>query len=196
MDTPKRVGIYGGSFSPIHLAHITLAQYLIDNNFVDEVWLMVSPQNPLKSEDFLYPEALRIEMAELATAHLPLVKVSDFECHLPKPTYTVKTVDALRTAYPDVEFALLVGGDNWLIFDKWRESERLLTMCSLLVYPRPGYPISAEETTNMPLNVTYLADAPQMNMSSSEIREVLEQGGDCSDTLHPDVDKKLREFFK
>lgn len=194
MATPKRVGIYGGSFSPIHLAHTALAQYLIDNDYVDEVWLMVSPQNPLKTAHFLYPEALRIEMAELATAHLPQVKVSDFECHLPKPTYTVKTLDALRAAYPDVELALLVGGDNWLLFDKWRESERLLTMCSLLVYPRPGYPISSAEIAKMPSMVTYLADAPQMNMSSTEIREVFEQGGDCSDKLHPSVEAKLRTY--
>ncbi|HXK74949.1 MAG TPA: nicotinate (nicotinamide) nucleotide adenylyltransferase [Bacteroidaceae bacterium] len=195
MATSKRVGIYGGSFSPIHLAHTILAQYLIDHGYVDEVWLMVSPQNPLKSTHFLYPESLRIEMAQMATAHLPKVKVSDFECHLPKPTYTVFTMDALCTEYPEVEFTLLVGGDNWRLFDRWREGERLLSLCKLLVYPRPGFLLSDEEIAALPSSVTYLADAPLMNMSSTEIRQAIEAGESCQDTLHPDVEKRLHEYM-
>ena len=116
----RKVGLFGGSFDPVHRGHLALAQYLLECGAVEEVWLMVSPLNPLKSGTQLSPDAERLEMARLAAADVPGVVVSDFELHLPRPSYTWRTLRALREAHPDIEFSLIVGADNWLVFDRWQ----------------------------------------------------------------------------
>ena len=134
----RKVGLFGGSFDPVHRGHLALAQYLLECGAVEEVWLMVSPLNPLKSGAQLSPDAERLEMARLAAADVPGVVVSDFELHLPRPSYTWRTLRTLREAHPDIEFSLIVGADNWLVFDRWQHPEEILAHHRLLVYPRPG----------------------------------------------------------
>ena len=131
-----KVGIFGGSFNPIHLGHTALAAYICEQGLVDEVWLMVSPQNPLKRNLTLLDEQDRLTMARLAVASYPMLKASDFEFTLPRPSYTYHTLQALREAYPDCEFSLIIGEDNWQCFDRWYRGKDIARETPIIVYPR------------------------------------------------------------
>ena len=133
-----RTGIFGGSFNPIHNGHISLARQLREKAGLDEVWLMVSPQNPLKATADLLDDESRMEMARLAVAGKKGIIASDYEMHLPKPSYTWNTLQALKQDYPDREFVLMIGGDNWALFDKWYRADDIRNEFQIIVYPRRG----------------------------------------------------------
>ena len=173
------VGIFGGSFDPVHRGHLALVQYLLAQGVVEEVWLMVSPLNPLKSSFHLSPDDVRLDMARTAAAEVPGLRVSDFEMHLPRPSYTWRTLRALRAAYPATEFSLIIGADNWVNFSRWAHHDDLLAEYPLLVYPREGYPISPE---TLPTTVQ-LIDAPLFPFSSTNIRARLSTGEDVEEML-------------
>ena len=136
-----RTGIFGGSFNPIHNGHISLAQQLRKRAGLDEVWLMVSPHNPLKQSADLLDDNLRMEMARLALEGVEGIVASDYEMHLPKPSYTWNTLQALSKDYPDREFVLLMGGDNWALFNRWYHHEDIAANYQIFVYDRtPGEP--------------------------------------------------------
>lgn len=183
-----RIGIFGGSFDPIHAGHVALARYALEHAGLDEVWLMVSPRNPLKESGPVASDADRLEMARLAVAGEPGIYVSDFEFSLSKPSYTWLTLESLRTAYPGHLFSLIIGGDNWANFGKWKNPEKILREFGVIVYPRPGErhdaPIQSE--------AVMLEGAPQMDVSSTEIRRLLSSCTPAAEvrlcrTLHPDV---------
>ena len=138
-----RVGLFGGSFNPIHNGHISLAKHLKKKAGLDEVWLMVSPQNPLKQTSDLLDDKLRLQMARLAVENVEGIVVSDYEMHLPKPSYTWNTLQALSKDYPDYEFVLMIGGDNWQLFDRWYRAEDIKANYEIVAYTRtpgdPGY---------------------------------------------------------
>ena len=138
-----RTGIFGGSFNPIHNGHISLARQLKEKAGLDEVWLMVSPQNPLKQSADLLDDEKRLQMARLALDGVDGIVVSDYEMHLPKPSYTWNTLQALTKDYPDREFVLMIGGDNWQYFDRWYHAEDIKANYEIVVYTRtpgdPGY---------------------------------------------------------
>ena len=171
-----KVGIYGGSFNPIHFGHTGLATWVLENTDLDEVWLMVSPNNPLKDKSILADEQERLKNAKEAIETLPTslqgrrVVVSDFEFHLPRPTYTANTMRALANAYPEHQFTLIIGEDNLQIFDKWRESDFLLNHFRIFVYPRHGCP-----PYNIPpaRDMQILKNAPYFDISSTELRKNL-----------------------
>ena len=134
-----RTGIFGGSFNPIHNGHISLARQLREKAGLDEVWLMVSPQNPLKQSADLLDDSIRMEMARLALEGVEGIVASDYEMHLPKPSYTWNTFQGLSRDYPDREFVLLMGGDNWALFDRWYHAEDIKNNYEIAVYTRtPG----------------------------------------------------------
>ena len=136
-----RTGIFGGSFNPIHNGHISLARQLKEKAGLDEVWLMVSPQNPLKQVADLLSDEARLEMARRALKNEEGIIASDYEMHLPKPSYTWNTLQALSKDYPDREFVLMIGGDNWDLFDKWYRAEDIKKNYEIVVYTRtPGDP--------------------------------------------------------
>ncbi len=185
-----RCGIFGGSFNPIHDGHTRLAQMLAQQGWVDEVWLMVSPLNPLKQGDTeLLDDKARLHLAQLATKGLEGVHASDFEMRLPTPSFMVRTLEALRQAYTDREFVLVVGADNWLRFNQWRDSDEILRHHRLLVYPRRGFEV---ERDKLPENVA-LADTPLIDLSATEIRKAIAAGTYNGEGVNPEVWKEIKE---
>lgn len=181
----KNIGLFFGSFNPIHLGHIQLAEYIFDFSGVDEIWYIVSPRNPLKGHTELIDEHLRLKMIELATADKEYLQVSDIEFDLPKPSYTITTLRALTEKYPEDEFILLIGSDNMSIFDQWKDYQTILDEYSILVYPREGYPYEDFEEKYPDMQV--LEEAPLFEISSTQIREMIKNNEDVSNLLHPDV---------
>lgn len=163
--------LYGGSFNPIHNAHLALGRALVDSGTVDELWFLVSPQNPLKRDAKLLDETLRLHLARLAVNGEPWLSVSDYEFSLPRPSYTVHTLECLRASYPDREFALVMGADNWQGFGRWYRPQEIMAHHRILVYPRPGY-----GKGQLPDNVSYV-DTPLIDISSTEIRQLIARGG-------------------
>ena len=153
-----KTGIFGGSFNPIHNGHLSLARQLKEKAGLDEVWLMVSPQNPLKHADDLLSDEARLEMARRALKNEDGIIASDYEMHLPKPSYTWNTLQALSHDYPDREFVLMIGGDNWDLFDRWYRAEEIKKNYEIVVYTRtPG-------------------DPGFIDISSTEIRQRIREG--------------------
>ena len=171
-----RTAIFGGSFNPIHSGHVHLARQVLAAGLADEVWLMVSPHNPLKKQEGLLDEQARLRLARLAVEGVEGVQVSDFEFTLPRPSYTWRTLQALEKEYPGREFMLLIGADNWAVFDKWAHHEDLMRSHEIIVYPREGYPLHPEQ---MPDGV-HVLHADLYPWSSTLVRERLAQGLDCT----------------
>ena len=184
-----RIGIFGGSFNPIHRGHVALATWIVSQKVVDEVWLMVSPQNPLKVAADLMPEHRRMELAELALKDVEGIRACDFEWKLPRPSYTWHTLCALRKAYPENEFSLIIGGDNWKNFHKWAFTDEILSTTNIWVYPRPDSELTEE---CLPTNVKLLSGAPLFPYSSTEVRAALASGCGPNDMLPEAVAKALQ----
>ena len=188
-----KIGIYGGSFNPIHFGHIGLAKWVVENTDLDELWLMVSPNNPLKDKSILADENERLEKAreairregdEAMRREGKRIVVSDFEFHLPRPTYTANTLRALAREYPEHEFTLIIGEDNLHIFDQWREHQYILENYRVFVYPRrdkagtqgatqPARGTQPREATLPAKGTIFLTGAPYFDISSTELRKNL-----------------------
>jgi nicotinate-nucleotide adenylyltransferase len=179
----KQVGIYGGSFNPIHNGHIALARQFLSAVGLDEVWFVVSPQNPFKVNDTLLDDDKRLELVQLALQGEPKMKASDFEFHLPKPSYMWNTLQKMGKVYPDCEFVLLIGGDNWTRFDRWYHAEDILSHHRIAVYPRRDDPVHAD---TLPKNVQ-LIRAELLDISSTDIRQRIQQGRDIRQLVPPPV---------
>ena len=178
-----RIGIFGGSFNPIHNGHIALAKAILAQCDIDEVWLMVSPQNPLKrhSADLL-DDRLRFEMAQKALDGVEGVKASDYEFHLPKPSYTWNTLQHLSSDYPNDTFVLLIGGDNWAHFQRWRNWQEILDHHEVIVYPREDYP----GTIEMPL----------LPISSTEIRERVRRNESIESMVPAGIINDVERYYR
>ena len=185
----KRVALFGGSFNPIHLGHLALAREVVSRGLADETWLMVSPHNPLKPSADLLDETLRFEMACIATADQPAVRASDFEFSLPRPSFTWRTLEALRHSHPHTQFALLVGADNWACFSRWAHYEEILQSTPIIIYPREGYEV---EEIKLPAGVTLLNPERLYPFSSTDIRRAFREGADVSRMLPPAVEAFIR----
>ena len=179
----KKIAIFSGSFNPIHIGHLALANYICELGWIDELWFMVTPHNPLKSTTTLAPDHARLEMVKLAINGYDKFKASSFEFNLPQPSYTIKTLEALKLQYPECNFHLLIGADNWHLFDQWKDSNKIIDQFNLLIYPRVGYPV---DQNLLPNNVQYV-DSPVIEVSSTFIRENIENGKDFRYFLHPSV---------
>ena len=163
------IGIYGGSFDPIHTGHAMVANFVAQCNVVDEVWIMVSRRNPLKEHSSFSSETHRLKMAELVAEKCDKVRVTDIEMSLPVPSYTYETLLELKNRYPAHKFKIIIGSDSLQNFHNWRNSDKIQKEFGVIVYPRPGYALEGMEPNGM----TFLNGAPEFGVSSSLIREYI-----------------------
>lgn len=169
------IGIMGGTFNPIHVGHAIIANYIIQNTDIDQLWLMVSPENPFKTGQAMINEGQRLRMVEMVTRRLDNVITSGFELTLPRPSYTIDTLNALKAKFPSDNFTLVIGADNWAVFNKWRSHDEIISNFKIVVYPRVGYDIVIPPEMS---DQVIAADAPVIEVSSSKIREQLSMGHD------------------
>ncbi|MBQ7423078.1 MAG: nicotinate-nucleotide adenylyltransferase [Prevotella sp.] len=184
-----KTGIYGGSFNPIHNGHIALARQFLSSVGLDEVWFIVSPQNPFKVNETLLDDQKRFQLVQLALKKERKMKASDYEFHLPKPSYMWNTLQHLSEDYPQREFILLIGGDNWTRFNCWYHAEDILRNYRIVVYPRKNEPIDSHQ---LPQNVE-LIDAELLNISSTDIRQRIARGLPISDYVPCEVATQIQK---
>jgi len=184
-----KVGLYFGSFNPIHTGHLIIGQHMVSHHALDEVWFVVTPHNPMKAMDDLAPEEHRLEMVRRVVADNPKFKAEDVEFGLPRPSYTAHTMDFLRQRNPEVEFRIIIGEDNLRTLQQWARWRELVDGCGFLVYPRaeesPGTSIP-EGTVRPDGDRIILSPAPIISISSTYLREALAEG-DSARYLLPDL---------
>lgn len=179
-----KIGIMGGSYNPIHIGHAIIANHIISNSEIDQLWLMVSPENPFKSGQNMVSEMHRLRMTEMVTRRLDNVITSAFELSMPRPSYTIDTLAALQQKFPQDEFYLIIGADNWVEFDRWKAHDEILSKHKILVYPRLGYDVKIPASLR---EHVFLVDAPVIELSSTFIRESLANHKNMSFYLPDDV---------
>lgn len=167
-----RIGLLFGSFNPVHTGHLILAEHFATRTDLAEVWLVVSPHSPFKQAASLRPDAERLHLVQLAIADNPRLRAEAIEFSLPRPSYTIATLDALRQRHPGVDFVLLMGADNLPGLPRWQEATRLLAEIDIYVYPRPGTALS--DLADFPR--AQIMAAPLLDISATYIRESLLQG--------------------
>jgi nicotinate-nucleotide adenylyltransferase len=182
----ETIGIFGGSFNPVHIGHLMIASYLSQWGYVDKVWLTLSPNSPMKESRDLLPDLKRLAMLGLAIKGGEDLEICDIELSMPRPSYTINTLDLLAKRHPSKHFKLIIGSDNWSIFEKWKDSQRILDEYGVIVYPRVGYPIRDNHVDGMEY-----VDAPTVNISSTFIRDAVGRGRDMSYFLPQGVFKYI-----
>lgn len=199
-----KVGLYFGSFNPIHVGHLIIANYMVDHTDLDQVWFVVSPHNPHKDKKTLLADHHRLALVKEAVDDNPKLRANDIEFGLEQPSYTSKTLAVLSEQYPEAEFSLLMGEDNLRTLHKWYNYDYLLNNYRIFVYPRVftlQEMASREQETNElheHPSIIFLKDAPVMHISSSYIRKSIEMGNDVRYLLTPPVFNYVDEmgFYK
>ena len=187
----KKIGLYLGTFNPIHNGHITLANYFANIIDLDEVWVVLTPQNPFKKNNNLIQDNHRLEMANNTFNHLKNIKVSDIEFQLDKPNYTIDTINRLSKDFPNQQFTLLIGEDNLVNFHHWKDYSKILDLVEVYVYPRTtDINIDQELITNNKINIL---DAPKIETSSDQIRKRIKEGDDIQSYLPKEIYKYIIE---
>ena len=192
MNRKIKTGIYGGSFNPIHNGHIALARHLLQEAELDEIWFVVSPQNPFKVQQQLLADDKRLLLVRKALAPYPQLVASDFEFSLPRPSYMWHTLQSLSARYPDREFTLIIGADNWACFDRWYHAADIIAHYPIVIYPRQG---STVDSSTLPPTVR-LVDTPLYNISSTEVREDVRAGRDISAKVPSSIVDDVMRFYK
>ena len=181
----KKIGLYLGTFNPIHNGHLSLVNYFINNTELDEVWVVLTPQNPFKQNNSLIEDDYRLEMANKTFNHLKDIKVSDIEFQLDKPNYTIDTINRLSEDYPNNKFTLLIGEDNLANFHRWKDYAKIIDLVDVFVYPRNTMiKIDQELINNTKIRIL---DAPKIEVSSDEIRRKMKDGDNIQSYLPKEV---------
>ena len=197
----KKIGLFFGSFNPIHIGHLILANYILEHSDMQELWFVVSPQNPFKEKKSLLNDHNRMDMVQLAIKNYQKMRASNVEFSLPTPSYTIDTLTYLQEKHPDYSFSLIMGEDNLGSLHKWKNYDLLLQNYQVIVYPR----IFGEDISSSP-NVTQLKnhhnihkiDAPIIELSATEIRNMIKSGKNVRPMLPPEVFEYLdgSSFYK
>lgn len=182
---PKNIGLYFGSFNPIHIGHLILANYLAEHSNLDEIWLVVTPQNPFKDKKSLLDNASRLEMVALSLKEYDKLKPCDIEFHLPQPNYTIDTLIHLEEKYPQHSFSLIMGEDNLKSFHKWKNYEVILSRYLIYVYPRLSEG-KVPDALQGHEHIVYIK-TPIIELSATAIREDIAQGKDVRPMLPAQV---------
>ncbi|HRP30744.1 MAG TPA: nicotinate (nicotinamide) nucleotide adenylyltransferase [Agriterribacter sp.] len=177
------IGLYFGSFNPIHHGHLIIASYIADNTSIDQVWLIVSPQNPFKVSHTLLNEYQRLHLVRAAIEGEPKLRALDIEFHLPKPSYTIDTLAYLEEKYPQHQFAVIMGSDSYQNLPKWKNAKVLMQRYPIFVYIRAGFEVAETQHPNLTV-----LDAPLLQISATRIREMVKQGRSIR-YLVPDIVK-------
>lgn len=192
MNRKIKTGIYGGSFNPIHNGHIALARHLLHEAELDEIWFVVSPQNPFKVQQQLLADDKRLLLVHKALAPYPQLVASDFEFSLPRPSYMWHTLQGMSAQWPDRELHLIIGADNWLCFDRWYHADDIRRTYPIIIYPRQGYDITPAD---LPQGVR-LVNTPLYNVSSTEIRADIAAGRDISGKVPSTILSEVEKEYK
>ncbi|RNL93062.1 nicotinate-nucleotide adenylyltransferase [Sinomicrobium pectinilyticum] len=188
----KKTGLYFGTFNPIHIGHVIIANHFAEHSDLDEIWLVVTPHNPFKKKNSLLPDHHRLEMVYRATNELEKLKPSDIEFKLPQPNYTVNTLVHLQEKYPGREFCLIMGEDNLKGLHKWKNHDIILQNHSVYVYPRITTAPEPPPLQDHPR--IRKIDAPVIEISSTAIRRDIKEGKNVTPLLHPAVWKYIDEM--
>jgi nicotinate-nucleotide adenylyltransferase len=166
-----KIGLYFGSFNPVHVAHLIIANYILNETDIEKVWFVVSPHNPFKNETNLLNEYHRLYLVKLATENDNRIKASDIEFNLPKPSYTTTTLAYLKEKNPEHEFCIIMGSDSFQNLHKWKNHEVIVKNYDVYVYLRPGF-----EITNHVHAKLHIVDAPLLQLSATQIRQYVKEG--------------------
>lgn len=184
-----KVGLFFGSFNPIHIGHLAIANYMAEFSDLHQVWFVISPQNPFKKFTSLLEDHKRRTLIEIAIEGDDRFRVCDIEFRLPKPSYTIDTLINLKELYPAHEFVLIMGSDGLLTFQKWKNHEIIEQNYDRYIYPRPGFEIKLDEHVRVKM-----ADAPRLEISSTFIRSALKRKRDIRHFLPPKVFEYITEM--
>jgi nicotinate-nucleotide adenylyltransferase len=184
-----KTGLYFGSFNPVHIGHLAIANYMTGFTDIDQLWFVISPQNPLKRKATLLEDHKRRALLELAVENDDRLRVCDIEFKLPKPSYTVDTLAYMKELYPSHEFILIMGSDGLPTFKKWKNYRVIEENYTRYIYPRPGFPVDLSEHPNC-----RVVDAPLMEISSTFIRDALKERKDIRHFLPPRVYEYISEM--
>jgi nicotinate-nucleotide adenylyltransferase len=191
-----KIGLYFGSFNPVHIGHLAIAGYITEFTDINQVWFVVSPHNPLKKKESLLADHHRLYMAQLAIGDNDNLKASDIEFKLPVPSYTIDTLTYLKEKHPKNEFTLVMGEDNLYTLHKWKNIDELISKYAIYVYPRPETVIPLNNKLNQILATATISKipAPLMDISGTFIRDGIKNGKDMSYFLSPSVWKYIKEM--
>ena len=167
-----KIGLYFGSFNPIHTGHLIIANHVLNSGLIDKLWFVVSPQNPFKKSNSLLNEYDRLHLVRVATEEDNRIYVTDAEFHLEKPSYTSQTLIYLKEKYPDHHFYIIIGSDSYQNLPQWKNGSFMMKNYNFLIYPRPGFKIEQD----MPSNMIVIPAAPLLDISSTQIRKLIKDG--------------------
>ncbi|MEO7393904.1 MAG: nicotinate (nicotinamide) nucleotide adenylyltransferase [Chitinophagaceae bacterium] len=166
-----KIGLYFGSFNPVHVAHLIIANHILNETNIEKIWFVISPQNPFKSESTLLNEYHRLHLVKVATENDIRIKASDIEYNLPKPSYTSATLAYLKEKNPEHDFSIIMGSDSFQNLDKWKNYEVIIKNYSVYVYLRPGFAIDNRLNADL-----HIVDAPLLQLSATQIRKYVQEG--------------------
>jgi nicotinate-nucleotide adenylyltransferase len=188
-----KIGLYFGSFNPIHIGHLIIANHILNDTDIQKIWFVVSPQNPFKQSASLLNEYDRFHLVRLAAENDNRIKVSDIEFGLPKPSYTIDTLSHLKERFPENEFSIIMGSDSFQNLNKWKNYEQIIKQYKIFIYKREGFDV--ENTINA--NAIYL-DAPLLQISATDIRNLIKSGKSIRYLVPENVREEIesRSFYK
>lgn len=188
MPSPIRTALFGGTFNPLHNGHLAIVKSVLEQGLADEVWMLITPCNPWKKDQELPDDRLRYDMVAASVKDMENVFASDYEFNLPKPSYTANTLRHISADYPDREFILTIGADNWVKFHNWREADFILKNYPIIVYPRKDYPIDSVSEN------VFILDCPLMDISSTQIRQMVKDGTPINEFVPASVARTIEDL--